>query len=126
MSHYARYPTFMVLVTTPFTSRYHPWIVSPTYPDQCLKCRRFQTLALWYGSRRVNVLTSILGKKVIRGGWGQRHSLDGSKLFKRLTGVWLPNQYIYIYAPRDDEEVETVMQIVKASVTYMTGSNDVK
>jgi hypothetical protein len=68
----------------------------------------------------------MAGKKVIDAGWGQRHPLDGSKAFKKMTGMWLPNQYIYIYAPRDDDEIETVMGIVKASVAYMTRSEQVR
>jgi hypothetical protein len=63
---------------------------------------------------------------VIQSGWGQRHPLDGSKGLKRLTGMWLPKQYIFIYAPRNDQEIEIVMRIVKASVGYMTGSKDVR
>lgn len=59
-------------------------------------------------------------KTVIEAGWGQRHPLDGSKVVKRLIGISLPNQYILIYAPRNEKEIETVMQIVKASVGYMT------
>jgi len=67
-----------------------------------------------------------VGKKVIDAGWGQRHPLDGSKAFKKMTGMWLPNQYMYIYAPRNDAEIETVMGIVKASVAYMTRSEEVR
>jgi hypothetical protein len=63
-----------------------------------------------------------IGKTVIEAGWGQRHPLDGSKALKRLTGMWLPNQYIFIYAPRNEEEISVVMQIVTASVEYMTRS----
>lgn len=40
--------------------------------------------------------------------------------------MYLPNEYIYIYAPRDGEEIETVVQIIKASIGFMTGSKEVK
>lgn len=64
----------------------------------------------------------LLGKTVIEAGWGQRHALDGSKMLKPLIGLSLPSQYIFIYAPRNDKEIKTVMNIVKASVCYMAGA----
>lgn len=38
----------------------------------------------------------------------------------------LPPEYILIYAPRNDVEVETVMRVVAASVKFMTGREDVR
>jgi hypothetical protein len=43
-------------------------------------------------------------------------------MLKPLIGLSLPSQYIFIYAPRNNQEIETVMQIVKASVCYMAGA----
>lgn len=38
----------------------------------------------------------------------------------------LPAEYILIYAPRTEEEIQTVMQIISASVKFMTGREDVR
>ncbi|KKK11910.1 hypothetical protein ARAM_002297 [Aspergillus rambellii] len=68
-------------------------------------------------------------KRVIESGWGQRFTLAGSSLFKYLglaSGPKIPFEYMLIYAPRSDEEIEVVMQIIKASVGYMTDSTDLK
>ncbi|KAL2824574.1 hypothetical protein BJY01DRAFT_164658 [Aspergillus pseudoustus] len=68
-------------------------------------------------------------KRVLESGWGQRFTLAGSSVFKNLSfGKMsaLPSEYILIYAPRNEEEIEVVMGIVKASVRYVTGSSDVR
>ena len=38
----------------------------------------------------------------------------------------LPAEYILIYAPRTEAEIETVMHIVSASIKFMTGKEDVR
>lgn len=38
----------------------------------------------------------------------------------------LPAEYVLIYAPRDDDEVKVVMEIVAAGVKYLTGLRDVR
>ncbi|KDQ58436.1 hypothetical protein JAAARDRAFT_154908, partial [Jaapia argillacea MUCL 33604] len=65
-------------------------------------------------------------KKVIASGWGQRHPLDGVRASKLVLGWWVPKEYVLVYAPRNEEEVQIVVQIVKAAVGYMTGRYDVK
>ncbi|KAL2007592.1 hypothetical protein VTN00DRAFT_9030 [Thermoascus crustaceus] len=67
-------------------------------------------------------------KKVLLAGWGQRHALDGSRIMKRFggPGKYLPREYILIYAPRNDAELQTVLRIVRASVGYMANTRDVK
>ncbi|KAL4931782.1 uncharacterized protein BDV17DRAFT_288366 [Aspergillus undulatus] len=68
-------------------------------------------------------------KRVINAGWGQRFSLAGSSIFKTMTFgrmAAIPTEYVFVYAPRDEEEIKIVMGIVKASVQYMTGRDDVK
>lgn len=66
------------------------------------------------------------GKKIIQSGWGQRHPLDGVKWPTKLIFGWsLPKEYILVYAPRTEEEVCLVMEIVRASVGFMSGSRDV-
>lgn len=38
----------------------------------------------------------------------------------------IPAEYVLIYAPRTEAEVEIVMQIVAASIKFMTGREDVR
>ena len=38
----------------------------------------------------------------------------------------IPAEYLLIYAPRTEEEIATVMQIISASVKFMTGREDVR
>ncbi|ORY07937.1 hypothetical protein BCR34DRAFT_590147 [Clohesyomyces aquaticus] len=63
-------------------------------------------------------------KRVIEAGWGQRHALDGVKALKKLVGFTMPVNYMFIYAPRDDAEIEIVMHIVKAGIGFMTGTRE--
>lgn len=67
-------------------------------------------------------------KKILDAGWGQRHSLSGVSVPKAITGrtFELPSEYVLIYAPRTEAEVSVVMEVVKASVKYMTGSEDLR
>lgn len=67
----------------------------------------------------------FLGKKVIESGWGQRHPLDGAKSLKYLIGGTISLQYVLVYAPRDADEIKTVIDAVKASIGYMTQSREV-
>ncbi|EAW14005.1 uncharacterized protein ACLA_070370 [Aspergillus clavatus NRRL 1] len=67
-------------------------------------------------------------KKVIESGWGQRHALSGVSVPRALTlgrKIALPAEYVLIYAPRTEEEVAFVMEVIGASVKYMTGSDGV-
>ena len=65
-------------------------------------------------------------KKVIESGWGELHMLSGVEILRRIVGVKLPDSYTLIYSPRDDEELQTELEIVKAAIGYMTDSRDVK
>lgn len=38
----------------------------------------------------------------------------------------LPAEYVLIYAPRTEEEIGIVMEIVAASVKFMSGREDVR
>lgn len=38
----------------------------------------------------------------------------------------IPSEYLLIYAPRNDTEIEVVMEIVSAAVKFMTGREDVR
>ncbi len=57
---------------------------------------------------------------MIERNWGERHKLSGAKI------LGLPKEYIWIYAPRDEEELEVVEKILTASIGFMTGSGNVK
>jgi hypothetical protein len=54
---------------------------------------------------------------VLQQAWGERHPLS--------TGGWLsrfvPAGFVMVYAPRDEEELENVMGIVKAAVWWVGG-----
>lgn len=45
--------------------------------------------------------------------WGELHSLAG--LFNRL-----PNSYTFVYAPRNEADLDAIERILSASVTFMT------
>lgn len=72
------------------------------------------------------VLSPADCKKVIDSGWGQLHGLAGVKFLRPLIGIMLPETYTLLYAPRNEQELETELGIVKASIGYMAGSRDVK
>lgn len=59
--------------------------------------------------------------KVIQSGWGQLHGWAGVKPFGRKL---LPKQYVLLYAPRNEQEIEILLGVVKASIGYMTESED--
>jgi hypothetical protein len=61
---------------------------------------------------------------VLNKGWGERHALSGAESFKRMSGYTIPINYVLIYAPRNEAEIETAMTIVKTSVRFMTGAHD--
>lgn len=54
---------------------------------------------------------------VIEKGWGERHPLARGGWCRRFV----PREFCLIYAPRTEQEVETVMRIVAASVWWVSG-----
>ncbi|KAH7915649.1 hypothetical protein BJ138DRAFT_1109523 [Hygrophoropsis aurantiaca] len=56
-------------------------------------------------------------KLAIERGWGERHPLSGT--------IALPKEYLLVYAPRNDEELDVVERIVVATIGYMTGTKEV-
>lgn len=76
------------------------------------------------------VLTlTIPGKKIIDAGWAQRHGFSGTSAMTYLSFGTLPDlpaEYILIYAPRTEAEIDVVMEIVAASVKFMSGREDVR
>ncbi|KAJ5407865.1 hypothetical protein N7509_001748 [Penicillium cosmopolitanum] len=67
--------------------------------------------------------------KVLKAGWGQRHGFSGTSAMTYLSFGTLPDlpaEYILIYAPRTEEEIKIVMEIISASVKFMTGREDTR
>lgn len=61
---------------------------------------------------------------VISHGWGERHKLGCSRALRLLptrAKVYIPKEYIWIYAPRDGQELAVLEKILIAAVSYMTG-----
>ena len=52
---------------------------------------------------------------VIKRNWGERHGLSG-------TYFGLPLEYTWIYAPRNDEELDMVEKFMVAGIKFMTGA----
>lgn len=92
-------------------------------PADCMSC----VVPFLLFVLRAFVLTTCPGKKVFEAGWGQRHALSGVGLPKALGGnlLMLPAEYVFLYAPRTQDELVLVMDIVRASVAYMTNSDEV-
>ncbi|KAJ5273248.1 hypothetical protein N7478_008373 [Penicillium angulare] len=68
-------------------------------------------------------------KKVIEAGWGQRHGFAGTSALSLLsfgTKADMPAEYLLIYAPRNDAEIDTFIQLLEASIKYTTGREDVR
>jgi Family of unknown function (DUF5519) len=59
------------------------------------------------------ILSPSDAAKVIEAGWGELHGLAG--FMDRL-----PVSYTFVYAPRDEQEVEVVRQLLDAAVAHMT------
>ncbi|CAO2650548.1 Nn.00g018400.m01.CDS01 [Neocucurbitaria sp. VM-36] len=56
-------------------------------------------------------------KVVLENGWGERHPLARGGWCRRFV----PREFVLIYAPRDEKEVEIMMRIVAASVWWVSG-----
>ena len=55
---------------------------------------------------------------VLASGWGERHPLAGISIHgKRL----LPSGFVMIYAPREESEITTVIEIVRAAGWWVGG-----
>ncbi|ATY61315.1 phospholipase carboxylesterase [Cordyceps militaris] len=48
-------------------------------------------------------------------GWAERHM---------LSGVLLPLNYVFVYAPRDEDELEVWQQFLAASISFNTASSE--
>jgi hypothetical protein len=56
-------------------------------------------------------------KVMLEQGWGERHPLAKGGWFRRFV----PREFVLIYAPRTEEDLEAVMQIVAASIWWVSG-----
>lgn len=65
------------------------------------------------------VLSPSDAKEVIDAGWGQRHPFAGFTPFGGAI-VNLPATYMHVYAPRNQEEIDVVMEIVRAGMRHMS------
>ena len=54
---------------------------------------------------------------VLEKGWGQRHPLAKGG----LGGGFVPRTFTLIYAPRDEQELQTVLRIIEAAAWWVTG-----
>jgi hypothetical protein len=50
---------------------------------------------------------------VIERGWGERHPIAGV--------IKLSSGYMFIYAPRNDDDLANVVKLMKAAVGFNTG-----
>lgn len=58
-------------------------------------------------------------KIMLQSGWGERHPLAKGGWFRRFV----PREFVLIYAPRTEQDLHVVMQIVAASVWWVSGVN---
>jgi len=58
-------------------------------------------------------------KLVIEKGWAQRHPLARGGWLSRFV----PEGFMMVYAPRNEEEVEVVMRIVRAAAWWVGGKS---
>lgn len=56
-------------------------------------------------------------KIMLEAGWGERHPLARGGWMERFV----PGEFAMIYAPRDDDELKVVLEIVRAAAWYVGG-----
>jgi Family of unknown function (DUF5519) len=54
---------------------------------------------------------------VLKSGWGELHPLSRGGWLTRFV----PQRFMMVYAPRDEEELELVLEIVRAAVWWVGG-----
>ncbi|KAK2022277.1 hypothetical protein LX32DRAFT_203841 [Colletotrichum zoysiae] len=55
-------------------------------------------------------------REVLAKGWGQRHPLAWKGSFLRMP---VPEEFVMVYAPRDDHELSIVCRIIEAAIWYV-------
>ncbi len=56
-------------------------------------------------------------RAVLEAGWGERHPLSRGGRFERFV----PVDFVMVYAPRDEEEVEMVVRVILAARWFVGG-----
>lgn len=69
------------------------------------------------------VLSPKDAAKVIRAGWGQLHALSGVSILGKKV---VPPNYVMLYSARSDEEADTLVEIIKAGIGFMTNASVVR
>ncbi|EGY22931.1 uncharacterized protein VDAG_04369 [Verticillium dahliae VdLs.17] len=59
--------------------------------------------------------------EVLRKGWGQRHPLARKGWFGAMP---VPEEFLMVYAPRDDQELQIVCRIIEAAIWYVTAESE--
>ncbi|KAK5990830.1 hypothetical protein PT974_09103 [Cladobotryum mycophilum] len=55
-------------------------------------------------------------KEILQKGWGQRHPLAREERFLKMP---VSQDFVMIYAPRDDQELQIVCRIISAAIWYI-------
>lgn len=63
------------------------------------------------------VLHPADGRILLESGWGERHPLAKGGWFRRFV----PKEFVLVYAPRNEAEVEVAMRAIAASVWWVSG-----
>jgi len=87
--------------------------IRPDQGDACKSCGEIAHIHPSDGSMHM-ILSPADASLVLEKGWGETHGLAGKAL-------GLPASYMLIYAPRDEDDLKVVSQILGASLDYMTG-----
>lgn len=64
------------------------------------------------------VLHPADSRAVLEAGWGERHPLSRGGSFERFV----PVDFVMVYAPRDEQEVEMVVRIILAARWFVGGA----
>jgi len=93
------------------------WLVPEINPPALAVKNRSEICHIHHTEGSCHVTLSCAdSKEVISKGWGERHC---------MAGTFLNLGYTFVYAPRDDEEVEIMGKIFKAGIAFMSGGKEV-
>lgn len=59
-------------------------------------------------------------RAVLEAGWGERHPISRGGWFERFV----PGGFVMVYAPRNEDEVETALEIVRAAAWFVGGGGE--
>jgi hypothetical protein len=63
-------------------------------------------------------------KVIIEKGWAERHRCARTQpwWFGNVKNMWkIGDTFLFVYAPRDEEELDVLRTLIRASATFMTG-----